>query len=151
MTTTDTLVIGAGQAGLAAAHHLGRAGTASVILDASASPAGSWPRYYDSLGSSPVVGSSTKRICGSTISATERSSRLRMPPEYALTRFDPVSASPNCSSNSWARRRAARIGSLLSRPNIIRFCRPDISSSTAAYWPTSPIRRRTCRPSRTTS
>lgn len=49
MTTTDTLVIGAGQAGLAAAHHLGRAGTASVILNASASPAGSWPRYYDSL------------------------------------------------------------------------------------------------------
>lgn len=48
-TTTDTLVIGGGQAGLAAAHHLGRAGTASRILDASTSPAGSWPRYYDSL------------------------------------------------------------------------------------------------------
>ena len=48
-TTVDTLVIGAGQAGLATAHHLARTGADAMILDASAGPGGSWPRYYDSL------------------------------------------------------------------------------------------------------
>ncbi|HEX9371070.1 MAG TPA: NAD(P)-binding domain-containing protein, partial [Roseiflexaceae bacterium] len=45
----DTLVIGAGQAGLAAGYHLRRAGRTFSILEAGAQPGGSWPHYYDSL------------------------------------------------------------------------------------------------------
>lgn len=45
----DTLIIGAGQAGLAAAYHLQRAGNTFSIVEAGTSPAGSWPHYYDSL------------------------------------------------------------------------------------------------------
>lgn len=45
----DVIVIGAGQAGLAAGYHLQRSGLSFVILEASDQPAGSWPKYYDSL------------------------------------------------------------------------------------------------------
>lgn len=45
----DTIVIGAGQAGLAAGYHLQRAGLRFVILEAGAEPGGSWPSFYDSL------------------------------------------------------------------------------------------------------
>jgi putative flavoprotein involved in K+ transport len=47
--TVDTLVIGAGQAGLAAGYQLRRTGRSLTILDAAAQPGGSWPHYYDSL------------------------------------------------------------------------------------------------------
>ncbi|MFJ5879832.1 flavin-containing monooxygenase [Kitasatospora cineracea] len=49
MISTDVAVIGAGQAGLAAADALRRQGIGAVVLEASGSPAGSWPHYYDSL------------------------------------------------------------------------------------------------------
>ena len=45
----DTLVIGAGQAGLAASHHLWRASHSFTILEAAARPGGAWPHYYASL------------------------------------------------------------------------------------------------------
>jgi putative flavoprotein involved in K+ transport len=45
----DSIVIGGGQAGLAAAYHLKRAGLRFVILEAGAQAAGSWPSYYESL------------------------------------------------------------------------------------------------------
>ena len=48
-TTFDTIVVGAGQAGLAAGYYLRHAGLAFTILEASAQPAGSWPNYYDNL------------------------------------------------------------------------------------------------------
>jgi putative flavoprotein involved in K+ transport len=48
-TSVDTLVIGAGQAGLAAGYHLQRAGRSFTILEAAAQAGGSWPHYYDSL------------------------------------------------------------------------------------------------------
>lgn len=47
--STDVLVIGAGQAGLAAAWHLQRAGIAFRIVEAAAEVGGSWRHYYDSL------------------------------------------------------------------------------------------------------
>lgn len=43
----DALIIGAGQAGLAAAYHLQRAGKSFVMLEAGDRPVGSWPHYYD--------------------------------------------------------------------------------------------------------
>jgi putative flavoprotein involved in K+ transport len=45
----DALVIGAGQAGLAAGYHLRRAGLSFAILEAGDKPGGSWPGYYESL------------------------------------------------------------------------------------------------------
>lgn len=46
---TDVVVIGAGQSGLAAARTLQAHGISPVVLEAGPEPAGSWPRYYDSL------------------------------------------------------------------------------------------------------
>ncbi|MFQ6227150.1 flavin-containing monooxygenase [Nocardia sp. NPDC002869] len=45
----DAVVIGGGQSGLAAAHHLTRQGLNTAVLEASEEATGSWPRYYDSL------------------------------------------------------------------------------------------------------
>ncbi|GAB4446425.1 MAG: ArsO family NAD(P)H-dependent flavin-containing monooxygenase [Chloroflexi bacterium OHK40] len=47
--SVDTLVIGAGQAGLATGYHLQRAAVPFVILEAREAPGGSWPHYYESL------------------------------------------------------------------------------------------------------
>lgn len=48
-TIYDAIVIGAGQAGLAAGYHLQRAGLRFLILEASDRLGGSWPCFYDSL------------------------------------------------------------------------------------------------------
>ncbi|TCO59272.1 flavin-containing monooxygenase [Actinocrispum wychmicini] len=49
MNEIDALVVGGGQAGLAAAHALRVAGLDPVVLEAGDEPVGSWPSYYDSL------------------------------------------------------------------------------------------------------
>ena len=46
---TDAIVIGGGQAGLAATHALLARGLRPALLEAGDEPVGSWPRYYDSL------------------------------------------------------------------------------------------------------
>ncbi len=46
---TDVVVIGGGQAGLAAGYHLRRPGIEHVILDAQAAPGGAWQHTWDSL------------------------------------------------------------------------------------------------------
>lgn len=48
-TDLDVLVVGAGQAGLAAGHALRRAGLRHLLLEADAQVGGSWSRYYESL------------------------------------------------------------------------------------------------------
>lgn len=45
----DTIVVGAGQAGLASGYQLARAGLDFTLLEAAQLPGGAWPRYYDSL------------------------------------------------------------------------------------------------------
>lgn len=47
--TYDTIVVGAGQAGLAAGYHLSRSGRSFVILDAGNQVGGSWHHRWDSL------------------------------------------------------------------------------------------------------
>ncbi|MFC0495740.1 ArsO family NAD(P)H-dependent flavin-containing monooxygenase [Streptomyces mutabilis] len=46
---TDVVVIGGGQAGLAAGYHLRRQGLDFVVLDAQATPGGAWQHTWDSL------------------------------------------------------------------------------------------------------
>jgi putative flavoprotein involved in K+ transport len=48
-TRYDLLVIGSGQAGLAAGYQLQRAGLSFIILEGAPEVGGSWPHYYDSL------------------------------------------------------------------------------------------------------
>jgi cation diffusion facilitator CzcD-associated flavoprotein CzcO len=52
----DSLVIGAGQAGLSASYHLTRRGLAHVVLDADAAPGGAWQHRWDSLTMRDVHG-----------------------------------------------------------------------------------------------
>ncbi len=47
--TLDAVIVGAGQAGLAMAYQLKRAGLSYQVLEASGQIGGSWPAYYDSL------------------------------------------------------------------------------------------------------
>jgi putative flavoprotein involved in K+ transport len=48
-SSAPVVVVGGGQSGLAAARELRELGMDVVVLEASDRPAGSWPRYYDSL------------------------------------------------------------------------------------------------------
>jgi cation diffusion facilitator CzcD-associated flavoprotein CzcO len=52
----DSVVIGAGQAGLSASYHLKRRGLEHVVLDAEAAPGGAWQHRWDSLTMRDVHG-----------------------------------------------------------------------------------------------
>jgi cation diffusion facilitator CzcD-associated flavoprotein CzcO len=52
----DSVVIGAGQAGLSASYHLSRRGLTHVVLDADAAPGGAWQHRWDSLTMRDVHG-----------------------------------------------------------------------------------------------
>ena len=55
-STLDSVVIGAGQAGLSTSYHLARRGIDHVVLDADASPGGAWQHRWDSLSMDDVHG-----------------------------------------------------------------------------------------------
>src|SRR3984957_2940074 len=94
-------------------------------------------------GSSPVVGSSRKSTVGRATRAAARSRRRRIPPEYVFKVRSPASARLNCANSSWARPATVDRRRWLRFPTIWRFSRPVRFSSTAAYWPASPMRLRT--------
>ena len=52
----DSVVIGAGQAGLSASYHLARLGLDHVVLDADRTPGGAWQHRWDSLTMDDVHG-----------------------------------------------------------------------------------------------
>jgi len=56
MQVWDAIVIGAGQAGLSAAHHLKRRNVATLVLDANDAPGGAWQHRWDSLTMADVHG-----------------------------------------------------------------------------------------------
>ena len=56
MSVLDSVVIGAGQAGLSASYHLERRGIAHVVLDADERPGGAWQHRWDSLTMADVHG-----------------------------------------------------------------------------------------------
>jgi cation diffusion facilitator CzcD-associated flavoprotein CzcO len=55
-SSLDSLVIGAGQAGLSASRHLARRGVDHVVLDAGERPGGAWRHRWDSLTMEDVHG-----------------------------------------------------------------------------------------------
>ncbi len=92
-------------------------------------------------GSSPVVGSSRKMICGFPTRLMARSSLRRMPPEYVDTLRFAASVKPKRDSKSSASWRGClRCRSLAI---MIRFSRPVNISSTAANCPVRLIDCRT--------
>ncbi len=56
MEILDSVVIGAGQAGLSASHHLRRLGIDHLVLDANPAPGGAWQHRWDSLTMHDVHG-----------------------------------------------------------------------------------------------
>ncbi|MFT4211611.1 MAG: NAD(P)-binding domain-containing protein [Microbacterium sp.] len=56
MTVLDSIVIGAGQAGLSASYHLQRLGIRHVVLDADTEPGGAWRHRWDALTMRDVHG-----------------------------------------------------------------------------------------------
>ena len=56
MREVEAVVIGAGQAGLSAAHHLQRLVIDFVVLDANDGPGGAWRHRWDSLTMADVHG-----------------------------------------------------------------------------------------------
>ncbi len=56
MQVWDAIVIGAGQAGLSAAHHLRARGVRTFVLDANPRPGGAWQHRWDSLTMQDVHG-----------------------------------------------------------------------------------------------
>ncbi|MCW2844575.1 MAG: pyridine nucleotide-disulfide oxidoreductase [Nocardioides sp.] len=56
MEVLDSIVVGAGQAGLSASYHLSRLGLAHVVLDADEAPGGAWRHRWDSLTMQDVHG-----------------------------------------------------------------------------------------------
>lgn len=63
--TTDVLVIGAGQAGLSAAHHLRRTGVPCVVVDAADGPGGAWRERWPTLTMATVNG--IRELPGTTV------------------------------------------------------------------------------------
>lgn len=55
-TAVDVVVVGAGQAGLSASHHLARRGIGHVLLDAGAAPGGAWRERWPTLTMARVNG-----------------------------------------------------------------------------------------------
>lgn len=56
MSILDSLVIGAGQAGLSASYHLTRLGIPHIVLDADEQPGGAWQHRWDALTMRDVHG-----------------------------------------------------------------------------------------------
>ena len=56
MHVLDSVVIGAGQAGLSSSYHLTRRGVEHVVLDADPAPGGAWQHRWDSLSMEDVHG-----------------------------------------------------------------------------------------------
>ncbi|WP_235557566.1 FAD-dependent oxidoreductase [Nocardioides sp. Leaf307] len=56
VTLLDAVVVGAGQAGLSASHHLRRLGLRHVVLDAETAPGGAWQHRWDTLTMRDVHG-----------------------------------------------------------------------------------------------
>ncbi len=76
----DSIIIGAGQAGLSTSYHLQRLGIAHVVLDADPTPGGAWQHRWDSLSMRDVHGVAALPDSRSPGDATGRANQVV--PEY---------------------------------------------------------------------
>ena len=102
-------------------------------------------------GSRPVVGSSSRITGGPPGQAGAEVEPAAHAARVGRDRRSAASVEPEALEHLARARRASAPGSRYRRPTISRFSRPVSSSSTAANWPASPIRRRTASGSATTS
>ena len=102
-------------------------------------------------GSSPVVGSSRNRMLGSCTSASARSRRRFIPPEYPLILRSAARVSPTRSRSSVLRRFRTSGESPWSEAWRRRCSRPVRNGSSAASCRAAPIEARTCGPCLTMS
>jgi cation diffusion facilitator CzcD-associated flavoprotein CzcO len=72
----DSIVIGAGQAGLSASYHLLRLGIDHVVLDADAAPGGAWQHRWDSLTMADVHGVAALPDSTSPEQSTDRANEV---------------------------------------------------------------------------
>ena len=102
-------------------------------------------------GSSPVVGSSRKKIRGSWTSARAISTRRRIPPESCFTGLSAHSVSSTAASSSPMSFRRRSEGTPYSLAKIVRFSRGESSRSLVIACGITPIARRTSSGCATTS
>ncbi|GAA1324070.1 NAD(P)-binding domain-containing protein [Leucobacter albus] len=79
-TVLDSVVIGAGQAGLSASYHLARLGIEHVVLDANDTPGGAWQHRWDALTMRDVHG--VAELPGSTPPPLTQARANAAIPEY---------------------------------------------------------------------
>ncbi|GCD91558.1 NAD(P)-binding domain-containing protein [Nocardioides sp. LS1] len=96
MDVLDSLVIGAGQAGLSSSYHLQRLGISHVVLDSDPAPGGAWQHRWDSLTMRDVHGVAALPDAGSP-GLSERRANVVVPAyfsdyerEHALPVLRPV-------------------------------------------------------------
>ncbi|WP_265446447.1 NAD(P)-binding domain-containing protein [Flexivirga meconopsidis] len=150
----DALVIGAGQAGLSASHHLKRLGIDHVVLDADAGPGGAWQHRWDSLTmldvhgvadlpDAPAPGGSADRanvVIPSWFAEYEQHQRL---PVIRPVRVDAVRDDPDdpallqisSGDRVWRSRTLINATGTWSRPFIPRY--PGQASFAGEQWHTA--------------
>ena len=79
----DTVVIGAGQAGLSAAYHLHRLGLDFVVLDANEKPGGAWQHRWDSLTMHDVHGVADLPGMDAPVAASGERANVAVPRYFA--------------------------------------------------------------------
>lgn len=80
MSVLESVVIGAGQAGLSSSYHLKRLGIEHVVLDADDRPGGAWQHRWDALTMHDVHG--VAELPGGEAPARSRQRANRVVPEY---------------------------------------------------------------------
>ena len=76
MHVLESIVIGAGQAGLSASRHLARRGIEHVVLDANDAPGGAWQHRWDSLGMDDVHGVADLPDAAAPTASSERANEI---------------------------------------------------------------------------
>ena len=79
----DSVVIGAGQAGLSASHHLRRLGIDHLVLDANEAPGGAWQHRWDALTMADVHGVSELPGTDKPVAAPQDPANVAVPQYFA--------------------------------------------------------------------
>ncbi|MDH2415196.1 NAD(P)-binding domain-containing protein [Nocardioides sp. CER19] len=130
----ESVVIGAGQAGLSASFHLARRGIDHVVLDADAEPGGAWQHRWDSLamvdvhgvaslpGSEPPNGAGpANTVVPAYFGAYERAHRLPVVRPVRVSRVEPAEDDlllVSAGQRSWVTRTIVNATGTWSQPYV---------------------------------